>query len=60
MKKFTVELGLRKQANQALVNSNKLSNVFYNTGNTFIVNSNDLSECKEILERKMIKISLVS
>ena len=60
MKKFTVELGLRKQANQALVNSNKLKNVFYNTGNTFIVNSNDLSDCKEILERKMIKISLVS
>ena len=59
MKKFTVELGLRKQANQALVNSNKLKNVFYNTGNTFIVNSNDLSDCKEILERKMIKISLV-
>jgi len=60
MRKFTVELGLRKQANQALVNSNKLKNVFYNTGNIFIVNPKDLSDCKEILKRKMIKISLVN
>lgn len=60
MKKFTVEIGLRKQANQALVNSNKLKNVFYNTSNTFIVNPNDLSDCKEILDRKMIKMNMIS
>ena len=60
MKKFTVEIGLRKQANQALVNSNKLKNVFYNTGNTFIVNPNDLSDCKKILDRKMIKMNMIS
>ena len=58
MKKFTVSLGLRKQANQLLINSNKLSNVFYNTGNIFLVNENDLSECKKILERNYIKVSL--
>jgi hypothetical protein len=60
MRKFTVELGLRKQANQALVNSNKLKNVFYNTGNTFIVHPKDLSDCKEILDRKMIKVNVIS
>jgi hypothetical protein len=60
MKKFTVELGLRKKANQLLVNSNKLSNVFYNTGNTFLVNPSDYSECKKILDRNYIKVSLVS
>jgi hypothetical protein len=60
MKKFTVEIGLRKQANQALVNSNKLKNVFYNTGNTFIVNSEDLGDCIDILDRKMIKVNVIS
>jgi len=59
MKKFKVEIGLRKQANKALMNSNKLKHVFYNTGTTFIVNSDDLSDCIEILDRNMIKISLV-
>jgi hypothetical protein len=59
MKKFKVEIGLRKQANKALMNSNKLKHVFYNTGTTFIVNSDDLGDCIEILDRKMIKISLV-
>jgi len=59
MIKFKVEIGLRKQANKALMNSNKLKHVFYNTGNTFIVNSDDLGDCIEILDRKMIKISLV-
>jgi hypothetical protein len=59
MKKFTVSPSLRKQANQLLVNSNKLSNVFYNTGNIFLVNTSDYSECKKILERNYIKVSLV-
>jgi hypothetical protein len=59
MRKFKVEIGLRKHANKALMNSNKLKHVFYNTGNTFIVNSDDLGDCIEILDRKMIKISLV-
>lgn len=59
MKKFTVSSGLRKQANQLLINSNKLSNVFYNTGNVFLVNASDYSECKKILERNYIKVSLV-
>jgi hypothetical protein len=59
MKKFTVSLGLRKKANQLLINSNKLSHVFYNTGITFIVNPSDYSECKKILERNYIKVSLI-
>jgi hypothetical protein len=59
MKKFTVSQGLRKQANKLLINSNKLSHVFYNTGKTFLVNEEDYSECKKILERNFIKISLV-
>jgi hypothetical protein len=59
MKKFTVSTGLIKTANKLLVNSNKLSNVFYNTGNIFLVNPTDYSECKKILERNYIKVSLV-
>jgi hypothetical protein len=59
MKKFTVSPSLRKQANQLLINSNRLSNVFYNTGNVFLINSKDYSECKKILERNYIKVSLV-
>jgi hypothetical protein len=59
MKKFTVSTGLIKTANKLLVNSNKLSNVFYNTGNVFLVNPSDYSECKKILERNYIKVSLV-
>ena len=58
MKKFTVSPSLRKKANQLLVNSNKLSNVFYNTGNVFLVNPSDYSECKKILDRNLIKVSL--
>jgi hypothetical protein len=60
MKKFTVEIGLRKQANKALINSNKLKHVFYNTGTTFIVNSEDLGDCIDILDRNMIKVNLIS
>ena len=59
MKKFTVSTGLIKTSNKLLVNSNKLSNVFYNTGNIFLVNPSDYSECKKILERNYIKVSLV-
>jgi hypothetical protein len=59
MKKFTVSTGLRKKANQLLINSNKLSNVFYNAGNIFLVNPTDYSECKKILERNYIKVSLI-
>lgn len=60
MKKFKVSQGLRKQANQLLINSNKLSNVFYNTGNIFLVNENDYSECVKILERNYIRVSLAN
>ena len=60
MKKFTVSPNFRKQAHQFLINSNKLKNVFYNTGNTFIVNDKDLAGCKEILDRNMIKLTVVS
>ena len=59
MKKFTVSPSLRKQANQLLINSNKLSNVFYNKGKVFLVNASDYSECKKILERNYIRVSLV-
>jgi hypothetical protein len=58
MKKFTVQTGLVKKANQALVNSNKLKHVFYNIGNKFICNSEDYSDVKEILKRNFIKINL--
>ena len=58
MKKFTVSPSLRKKANQLLINSNKLSHVFYNVGNIFLVNSADYSECKKILDRNLIKVSL--
>jgi hypothetical protein len=60
MRKFKVEIGLRKQANKALMNSNKLKHVFYNTGNTFIVNSDDLGDCIDILDRNMIKVNVIS
>jgi len=58
MKKFTVQAGLVKQANRLLVNSNKLENVFYNIGNKFLCNDNDLSEIKTILKRNFIKIEV--
>jgi len=60
MKKFKVPQGFRKQANKALINSNKLKHVFYNTGNTFIVNSEDLGDCIDILDRNMIKVNVIS
>ena len=60
MRKFKVEIGLRKQANKALMNSNKLKHVFYNTGTTFIVNSDDLGDCIDILDRNMIKVNVIS
>lgn len=56
MKKFTVATGFAKQANFALINSNKLQNVFYNIGNKFVCNENDFSTICEILDRKMIKV----
>jgi hypothetical protein len=55
MKKFTVSQGLRKQANKLLINSNKLSHVFYNTGKTFLVNEEDYSECKKYLKEILLK-----
>lgn len=60
MKKFTVSPSLRKQANQLLINSNKLSNVFYNKGKVFLVNENDYSECIKILERNYIRVNLAN
>ena len=56
MKKFKVAVGFVKSANKALINSNKLSNVFYNVGQTFLVHPNDYSDAVEILDRNMIKI----
>jgi hypothetical protein len=56
MKKFKVQVGLVKSANKALVNSNKLKNVFYNTGQTFLVHPSDFSDVVEILDRNMIKV----
>jgi FixJ family two-component response regulator len=56
MKKFKVQVGFVKLANKALINSNKLKNVFYNTGQTFLVHPNDFSDVVEILDRKMIKV----
>ena len=55
MKKFTVSTGQAKLANQAIINSNKLKNVFYNIGNKFLCNPEDYSTIVELLERKMIK-----
>jgi hypothetical protein len=60
MKKFKVQIGLVKRANKALINSNKLKHVFYNIGNNFIVNNEDLSDCIEILDRNMIKVNVIS
>ncbi len=56
MRKFTVQLGLVKQANNSIVNSNKLKHVFYNIGNKFICNEDDFGTIIDILDRKMIKI----
>ena len=59
MKKFKVYPSLRIQANKLLVNSNKLKHVFYNTGNIFLINPEDLSTCKNILGNNCIKINLI-
>jgi hypothetical protein len=59
MKKFKVYPSLRIQANKLLVNSNKLKHVFYNTGNIFLINPEDLSMCKNILGNNCIKINLI-
>jgi hypothetical protein len=56
MKKFKVSIVDRKKANVLLINANKLSNVFYNVGQTFLVHPNDYSDAVEILDRNMIKI----
>jgi hypothetical protein len=56
MKKFKVQVGFAKNANRVLINSNKLKNVFYNTGQTFLVHPSDFSDVVEILERNMIKV----
>ena len=56
MKKFKVAIVDRKKANVLLINANKLSNVFYNVGQTFLVHPNDYSDAVEILDRNMIKI----
>lgn len=56
MKKFKVSVVDRRKANILLMNSNKLKNVIYNLGNTFLVNINDFSDVLKILDRNMIKI----
>ena len=55
MTKFTVSSGLVRKANEAIVNSNKLKNVFYNIGNKFLCSPEDYGTICELLERKMIK-----
>ena len=55
MKVFTVQVGSIRKANEAIINSNKLKNVFYNIGNKFLCNPDDYSTIVELLERKMIK-----
>jgi hypothetical protein len=56
MRKFTISVGQVKQANNSIVNSNKLKHVFYNIGNKFICNEDDFGTIIDILDRKMIKI----
>ncbi len=56
MIKFKISEGFVKSANKALINANKLSHVFYNTGQTFLVHPDDFSDVKIILKRNMIKI----
>jgi hypothetical protein len=60
MKKFTVYPSVRLQAHKLLINSNKLKHVFYNTGKTFIINSEDLDTCYTILENKFIKLKVIN
>lgn len=60
MIKFEVYPSVRLQAHKLLINSNRLKNVFYCTGNTFIINPVDLPRCKEILTRRMIKLKVVN
>ena len=59
MLKFKVSTGVVKKANSLLINSNKLNNVFYNVGKTFIIQKEDLSEVKKILSRNFIKVSVI-
>jgi hypothetical protein len=57
---FSVSKGLVKQSNQILINSNKLSSVFYNIGKKFILtDSQDLSIAKELLERNFINVKIL-
>ena len=60
MIKFEVYPSVRLQAHQLLINSNRLKHVFYNTGNTFLIDPADLSRCKEILTKRMIKLKVVN
>lgn len=60
MIKFEVYPSVRLQAHQLLINSNRLKNVFYCTGNTFLINPADLPRCKEILTKRMIKLKVVN
>jgi len=59
MLKFKVSTGVVKKANSLLINSNKLNNVFYNVGKTFIIQKEDLQEVKKILSRNFIKVSVI-
>ena len=59
MLKFKVSTGVVKKANSLLINSNKLNNVFYNVGKTFIIQKEDLPEVKKILSRNFIKVSVI-
>jgi len=51
---FTVSTGVVKKANQVLINSNKLTSVFYNIGKTFNVAIKDIPEVSKILDRNII------
>jgi len=59
MVKFTVSTGVVKKANQLIINSNKLENVFYNVGKTFIMSVNDFVIAEELLDRNWINIKTV-
>jgi len=59
MTKFSVCTGLAKIANDLLINSHKLANVFYNIGNKFAVQPSDMEEVDKILKRNEIKLKFI-
>jgi hypothetical protein len=57
---FSVSTGVIKKANQLLINSNKLTSVFYNVGKKFVLtNAKDLTIAKDILSKNFIKVTVL-